>query len=72
MRWCASIGVALLAGVLAGGDIPGAAAVGQRLEAADRQAAETILGEDPYAKAGLFASTEIRPWNWTFNKPEGI
>lgn len=24
---------------------------------------------DPYAKAGLFASVEIRPWNWTFNQP---
>ncbi|MDW6022123.1 YciI-like protein [Mesorhizobium sp. BAC0120] len=42
------------------------------IEAADKKAAEAILGEDPYAKAGLFASTEIRQWNWTFNKPEGI
>ena len=42
------------------------------IEAADRKAAEAILAEDPYAKAGLFASTEIRQWNWTFNKPEGI
>jgi uncharacterized protein len=42
------------------------------IEAADRKAAEAILAQDPYAKAGLFASTEIRPWNWTFNKPEGI
>jgi uncharacterized protein YciI len=24
---------------------------------------------DPYAKAGLFGSVEIRQWNWTFNKP---
>lgn len=24
---------------------------------------------DPYVKAGLFDSTLIRPWNWTFNRP---
>jgi uncharacterized protein YciI len=42
------------------------------IEAADKKSAEAILGEDPYAKAGLFASTEIRQWNWTFNRPEGI
>jgi uncharacterized protein YciI len=42
------------------------------IEAADKKAAEAILAEDPYAKAGLFASTEIRQWNWTFNKPEGV
>jgi uncharacterized protein YciI len=42
------------------------------IDAADRQAAEAILAEDPFAKAGLFASTEIRQWNWTFNKPQGL
>jgi uncharacterized protein YciI len=41
------------------------------IEAADRQAAEAILAKDPYADAGIFASTEIRQWNWTFNKPQG-
>lgn len=40
------------------------------VEAKDQQAAALIAGKDPYAKAGLFASVEIRPWNWTFNKPE--
>jgi uncharacterized protein len=40
------------------------------VEATDQTAAELIAGQDPYAKAGLFASVEIRPWNWTFNKPE--
>lgn len=39
------------------------------IEAADKAAAAKILAEDPYAKAGLFASTEIIAWNWTFNKP---
>jgi hypothetical protein len=23
----------------------------------------------PFAKVGLFASVEIRPWLWVFNKP---
>ena len=40
------------------------------IEAADRQAAAAILAEDPFAKVGLFASTEIRAWNWAFNKPQ--
>ena len=39
------------------------------IEAADKAAAGAILAEDPYAKAGLFAATEINQWNWTFNKP---
>ncbi len=39
------------------------------IEAADKAAAAAILAEDPYAKAGLFGSTEIRQWNWVFNKP---
>jgi uncharacterized protein len=32
--------------------------------------AKALSAADPYAKAGLFASVDIRPWNWTFNKPE--
>jgi uncharacterized protein YciI len=40
------------------------------IDAPDHKAAELVAGQDPYAKAGLFASVEIRPWNWTFNKPE--
>lgn len=39
------------------------------LEVADKQAAREIGEGDPYAKAGLFESVEIRPWNWTFNNP---
>ena len=34
--------------------------------------AKAISAADPYAKAGLFASVDIRPWNWTFNKAEGF
>ena len=39
------------------------------VEAADRDAARAIAEADPYAKAGLFASVQIRPWNWVFNRP---
>jgi uncharacterized protein YciI len=42
------------------------------IEAASKAQAAEILAEDPFAKAGLFASSEIRQWNWTFNKPEGL
>ena len=33
-------------------------------------AATAIADADPYAKAGLFDSVEIQPWNWVFNNPE--
>ena len=39
------------------------------VEAEDIEKARAIFAGDPYAKAGLFASTDVRPWNWTFNKP---
>ncbi|MBN9250861.1 MAG: hypothetical protein BGO03_02235 [Mesorhizobium sp. 61-13] len=39
------------------------------IEAADQADAEKIAASDPYAKAGLFQSVEILPWNWAFNKP---
>jgi len=39
------------------------------IEAASPQAAKEIAAGDPYAKAGLFASVEIRPWIWTLNNP---
>jgi uncharacterized protein len=40
------------------------------IEAADRAAIEAIAAEDPYAKAGLFSSVEIRPWLWRMKNPE--
>ena len=40
------------------------------VEAEDRAEAGTIAAGDPYAKAGLFETTEILPWNWVFNAPE--
>ena len=39
------------------------------VEAADRQAAAAISAADPYAKAGLFAEVDIKPWTWVFNNP---
>ncbi|TGV73338.1 hypothetical protein EN788_72185, partial [Mesorhizobium sp. M2D.F.Ca.ET.145.01.1.1] len=39
------------------------------IEAVDMTAAQVLAASDPYAKAGLFESVEIRPWNWVFNKP---
>jgi len=39
------------------------------VEAADAAAAKAIADADPYAKAGLFASVDIRPWRWVFNAP---
>ena len=38
------------------------------IEAVSLDAAREIATGDPYAKAGLFASVEIRPWVWTLNR----
>ena len=40
------------------------------IETADHAAAQAIADGDPYAKAGLFASVEIRPWKWLIKNPE--
>ena len=40
------------------------------IEAADRKAAEAMAANDPYAKAGLFASVEIKAWRWALKNPE--
>jgi len=42
MRRCISLGVAILAGMLAGGEMPGIAAPSQRAEVTDRQAAPSV------------------------------
>ncbi|WP_428643477.1 YciI family protein [Roseibium sp.] len=34
------------------------------IEASNRDEILAISEEDPYARAGLFESVEIRPWNW--------
>ena len=40
------------------------------VEADDIGGAHAIAAGDPYAKAGLFAATDIRPWRWTIKNPE--
>ncbi len=39
------------------------------LDVPSRDAAETILAEDPYKKANLFAKVEIRRWRWVIGTP---
>lgn len=34
------------------------------------EAAKVIADSDPYAKAGLFESVDIKPFNWVFKNPE--
>jgi len=62
-------GVLKMAGPLLGDDEK---PIGSLLvvEADTKADAEAIAAGDPYAIAGLFASTEIRAFNWTFGKPE--
>jgi len=39
------------------------------VEADTAEQAAEIAAADPYAKAGLFADVQVRPWNWVFNAP---
>jgi uncharacterized protein len=39
------------------------------VEAPSLGAAQAIAEADPFAKAGLFASVDIRPWKLTLGKP---
>lgn len=34
--------------------------------------AKEMAARDPYAKAGVFASSEVKPWKWLVKAPEGI
>jgi len=40
------------------------------IDAADRVAAQVMAANDPYNKAGLFASVEIKAWRWALKNPE--
>lgn len=40
------------------------------IAADDLEAAGSLAANDPYAIAGLFASVDIRPWNWVIKNPE--
>lgn len=39
------------------------------VEAPSATVARDIADGDPFAKAGLFASVEIRPWKWSIGNP---
>ncbi|MBY5555081.1 YciI family protein [Rhizobium leguminosarum] len=40
------------------------------VEAESKEAARALADADPYAKAGLFESVDVKAYNWIFNKPE--
>jgi len=40
------------------------------IEATDPAAAQAMAANDPYSKAGLFASVEIKAWRWALKNPE--
>jgi uncharacterized protein YciI len=40
------------------------------IEAESLAAAQALAAQDPYAKAGLFAAVDIRPWKWLIKNPE--
>lgn len=40
------------------------------INVADMAAAKAFADDDPYAKAGLFQTVEVRPWSWLLNNPE--
>lgn len=42
------------------------------IEAENINAAQATAAADPYAKVGLFASVDIKPWNWVFKNPEAV
>lgn len=41
------------------------------VEAPSLAAAREIADGDPFARMGVFASIEIRPWKWSIGKPQG-
>jgi uncharacterized protein YciI len=49
----------------------GAAMVGSMLiiEAEDRAGVDAVLAQDPYRRAGLFGSVEVRGWRWVIGCP---
>lgn len=40
------------------------------IDAKDQAEAEATFSSDPYAKAEIFAMTEVKRWNWVFNNPD--
>lgn len=40
------------------------------IEAEDLAAAQALVETDPYAIAGLFEKTDLKPWKWVIGAPE--
>jgi uncharacterized protein len=40
------------------------------IEAEDIAAVRRFVAEDPYQLAGVYASVEVRPWQWALGRPE--
>ncbi|MFJ2690660.1 YciI family protein [Pseudomonas sp. NPDC087336] len=40
------------------------------IEAGSLGEVEAFVQDDPYVRAGLFASIQIRPWHWGLGNPE--
>jgi uncharacterized protein YciI len=70
LAWIAGLGATIKAAGPFTDDI--GSPVGSLLivEAGNRAGAEAIAAADPYARAGLFAAVDIRPWKWLIKNPE--
>ena len=42
------------------------------VEAENIDPVRAFVAEDPYSRAGLFQSVEIRLWNWGLNNPPSV
>lgn len=62
-------GILKFAGPLLGADEKPAGSL-LVLETENATQAKELADADPYAKAGLFETVEIHPWNWVFNPPK--
>jgi uncharacterized protein len=69
LEWMKTVPIRIAGPLL---DAKGENPVGSLLvvEAEDEAAARAILAGDPYAKAGLFRSLEVKPWRWVVGKPD--
>lgn len=65
LKWVAGAGMLKLGGPFLDerGDMTGSLMI---IEAADLEAAKQFNRDDPYTKAGLWASVEVRPFRVTF------
>ena len=40
------------------------------VEAADLEAINEFIFDDPYSRAGLFSNVVVRPWAWSLGAPQ--